>query len=124
MPRRREYKPIVKTLDMCVQATELLKAAGFVHANTARMQASYSAYYRWPGRRGLIRVSDHKADRGLVKRLGLGEPVLVKLTFAGDLFTRAGTMRLGPDALRHKVAAAIGNYLLTATADSVSETAA
>lgn len=106
----RRYKPIIPTLQACEQAAEMLRRAGFEHAGTSK--STTTAYYRFPGRTGLLRVAEHKYKRGGASGESSLLPVVAKLTFAGDHVTREGTMRLSQAALEGKVCGAIGRYML------------
>jgi hypothetical protein len=100
-------KRIVATLEVCNEAAELLKSAGFVLTTTS--MRSEATYYKWPGHPGVIRIATHKFSGGMI---GL-DHVLACLTFPPYKFAdKPDHIIINPDKVRTMVAMAIGYYFL------------
>lgn len=105
VPRFREPKPLVPTLDMVHEAVRLLKLAGLVlHCPSRKTEA---CYYKWPGRASLIRVAAHSKGKSIISK-----DVVVSLTFKGSHLEGPNKMRLHPHKFEMRVWQAIGQYMI------------
>lgn len=89
-------------LEMCAEASGMLRAAGFVLANASR--SSEACYYAFPGRVGLLRVAAHGSS-GPVHR-DSRQPVAARLTFSPNIRPRS------PEGMEKLVALVIGKFFL------------
>ena len=104
----RDEKPTVYTDDLAHEAARLLRLAGFVlHCASRKTEA---CYYKWPGRKALIRVATH----GKSKRAQISSDVVAALTFKGRHCDDPNTMRLHSQKFELMVWQAIGRYMIKA----------
>lgn len=86
----------------------MLKGAGFEFHCSSR--STEACYYRWPGKRSLLRVARHRKDK---TPQGLNH-VAGRITFNGTILTGPEEMRISDDKVRAVVALGIGEYFLKA----------
>jgi hypothetical protein len=94
------------TLELCARAGEILKRVGFVHHQTSLK--TEAAYYKWPGRRELLRIAAHSRKKPC---FGL-DPVAAKITFSGNCLDPPGNIRMANGVFERMLAGAIGRYFL------------
>lgn len=107
--KKRGHTVVRDRTQLMIEATEMLKAAGFRHVHTSRN--GLTTYYSLPGNPNTLRVSTHPSrKRRYPPRLG---PCTSGITIRAD--------RSSPDGLRipvneygmyGTVASAIGHYIL------------
>lgn len=97
-----EHRDALQLVDL---ANNMLRHAGFEVASVSLK--SEATYWRWPGRRGVIRVSSHKFKGTLA---GL-DRVLARITFRGGK-ERRHMVCISQQRVEGMVATAIGSYML------------
>lgn len=105
--------PLIPVLELADRAAKELKAAGFYHAQTS--MKSEAAYYRLPGRHGLLRIACHKSKR---EPIGMNY-VAATITFCGGKRDRA---HLHCDDMRfnNMIWTAVGQYMMRSAQPPVS----
>lgn len=112
MGHRNWHKPVQRVDDLCHRASDMLKAAGFLfHGSSMKTEA---CYYRYPGKKSLLRVARHRKDR---TPSGL-DHVAGRVTFNGNVLTGPDEMRIADEKVTAMVAMAIGQYFLNAKSSS------
>lgn len=92
--------------ECCAKAIEVLKEVGFERAAVALR--TESTYWRWPGRKAVLRVSVHQTKRPTI---GL-DPIAAKLTFRGNCHAGAGILACSPEKIDTMIRLAIGQYMV------------
>lgn len=96
---------LYRTKDIIESAVEMLKRAGFEFVCASRV--SEAAYYRFPGRVGLLRVAAHGGSK---KKTQHGEDVVARLTFGEK--RNDGFTGIHPEKVEFKTARMIGVYMM------------
>jgi hypothetical protein len=108
MPKPARYKqpkPDRDTLELCAEAGEMIKRAGFVRLVTS--MKTEAVYYRWPDRNDVIRVASHKGNAFGLNRIA------ARITFGNDRNeSRPRTLRISDEKFEAIIAAGIGRYFL------------
>lgn len=112
MPTNKHDRPIRNTLDLCNEAANILKKAGFAPRLASRK--SEACYYGWPGRPHLLRVAEHRR-----KGREPNDMIVASVTFHGNCHDTPGTTRITEDKLLQTVAEAIGRYMIRSS-DQIS----
>lgn len=94
--------------DCLIAASEMLKSAGFIYYQTS--MKSEAVYYKFPGRREVLRVSSH--SRNKQKTLYGLDTVATSLTIN---FRGCGKRGLRVLDIENRVAMAIGYFMLRST---------
>ncbi len=95
--------------DCLTVAAQMLKAAGFYHYQTSLR--SEAAYYKFPGRSEVLRLSSHPRNKG---------KTLYGLNVVASCLTinfRGGTTALRATDIENRVAMAIGYFFLRSTSE-------
>lgn len=103
----------MNTRDACDYAAELLCRAGFSEAHASKK--SEARYYRFSGRRGLLRLAAHASK---VREID-GEPILARLTFlyANPREESRQCLSMTRDLMEAQTATAIGRFFLATSPD-------
>ena len=88
-------------------ASSCLKRAGFVLAYVSR--SDVSCYYTYPGRIGLIRVSDHTKKSREREVLG---PIAASITFSPGQLHADGFLHMTEEQIEHLAVVAVGRFIL------------
>jgi hypothetical protein len=91
-------------------AASSVKQAGFEFVNSS--MKSVACYYRYPGRLGFLRISDH-SKRKHNERF-FTEPVASSLSFCIAVSPRDGKFEMSKEQIETRVAHAIGRYMMRA----------
>lgn len=98
-------------LEACDQAICLLKQAGFEFVKVS--MKSHTAYYRFPGRYGVLRVGTHPKSNGN-SRAETG-PVCGTITYSPAHAKADGKLLLSAIHVENTVANAVGRYMIKST---------
>lgn len=111
---RGSDKYLRPSLELCTEAGEMLKRAGFILHHVSR--GTEACYYRLPDRGALLRVAAHSNKQPLIGH----PPVAARVTFNGTHVTAPAYIKIADQKVEAMVALAIGQYMLKTGAATTS----